>query len=212
LSSVNIKFICQHCGGDFFIHDSWKARKIPPKFCSDKCGKGRKFKINEDYFKEISPRTLHTFGQILVIGRFKNTKRLILQSSKEFLERISKELGSEYIIKKSIKGTWKIEILSRKIIYDLIELGIVHNFLLQDVPREDILSGILDTPNLSKDEKGNMVFRTEKSKVARWLSDKVSGEVITKLRWGNKMLEPQHIRFMDHFVIWKADPKNFEKF
>jgi len=195
----NIKFVCQYCGKDFFIHDSWKAKKVPPKFCSDKCGKGRKFKINEDYFKEVSPRTLHTFGQILIIGRFRNTEYLILQSTKDFLERISKELDSQYLIKKSINGTWKIEIFSRKIIHDLIELGIVHNFLFQDVPREDILSGMLDTPNLSKDENGNMVFRTEKSKVARWLSEKVSGEVMTKInrigRWGNKI-------FMDYFVVW----------
>jgi hypothetical protein len=147
------------------------------KYCSEDC-KGRKWKINETYFEEITDDKLITLGQLIVTARIVDWRTIIILSDYSTLLDISDRLGSSYEITKSERDLFRIKIISHKLVMSLIQLGFVQNPLYQDVP-DDLWEGIKKT-HCYQVVDGVNVFKTDRSKVALWVSDRFGGEVITR--------------------------------
>jgi hypothetical protein len=61
----------------------------------------------------------------------------------------------------------------------LLDLGLTHNVLTQDVPRDDLWEGMKST-HCYYEKDGVCTFTTESSKISRWIEDKFSTDVFTK--------------------------------
>ena len=189
--------ICEKCGKEFTETDTWRIKNRAVRFCSNSC-RTWKNDIDHHYFKKLDEKKLHTLGQILSIGSIEyDGKFIMLSSSEETLSKILSDMSSNYTMKKWSK-VFKVKVESKYIISDLLSLGMIYNPLYQDIPRDDLLSGVLDT-HLYTQEGGINYFRTDRSKIARWVCDKVNGVLETKLY----RQKDKFCLCMEYIVKWK---------
>ncbi len=169
--------ICQSCKKPFTHNNMYDIKRGKMKFCSETC-KARKYSLNESYFSgELTNEKKITLGQIVTIGQIVEFRFIKMFSDLKTLEDINTKLGSSYKIKKSDKGLYRLDILSEKMVLDLIELGVVNKPLYQDIPQDDLWEGIKKTHCYYIADDGVNVFRTSRSKIALWVRDKFSGKM-----------------------------------
>ncbi len=169
---------CKTCGKNFTHHNKTDINLGRMKHCSQEC-KNRKYKLDENYFKlPLTEGKLFTLGQFIVCAELVDWRIIKLFSTLDILTDISHKLGSNYPIVKSDKGLYKLIIRSDKMVGDLIALGLYGNPLYQDVPSDNLITGILSTHCYSRDGDVN-IFRTVRSKVALYVADKYGGKMVT---------------------------------
>ncbi len=172
--------VCPTCNKTFTFKNGAYARLQRMRYCSHEC-KNRKFIFNEGYFSgELTPEKLVTLGQMVACAEFEKPAEIKIFSDLDTLADIQSKLGSDYKPFKSNGDLWRVNIKSKRMMHDLLELGIVGNKLFQDVPRDDLWEGLKST-NCYSEEDGFCVFKTNSSKVSRWIQDKFDTEVITQL-------------------------------
>jgi len=168
--------ICQNCGKSFTHNNMYDINRGKMKYCSEAC-KTRRYHLNESYF---TPPLTHdkkiTLGQIITIGEIVDYRSIKMFSDLATLEDINNKLESTYKIKKSDKGLYRLDILSEKMVLDLVRLGLGNKALYQDVP-DDLWDGIKRTHCYMVAEDGVSVFRTDRSKVALWVCDRFGGKI-----------------------------------
>jgi hypothetical protein len=168
------------------------------KFCSEGCKK-RRYHLDESYFSDpLTTDKKITLGQIITIGEIVDYRFIKMFSDLTTLEDINSKLGSTYKIKKSDKGLWRLDILSEKMVLDLVRLGLGDKPLYQDVP-DDLWDGIKKTHCYSVADDGVNVFRTDRSKVALWVRDKFGGKIDCVM--GKDMYKG--IMVCEWVVVWK---------
>jgi len=181
IEKIEVTKICQRCGTEFTETNQTRIKKEGSlKYCSNRC-RIWKNNINYDYFRELDTKEkIHTFGQIISLGRLNIPTRMItIAATIEDLNNIKTKLESDHKITKAWDGLYKIEIKSHDLMLDLLKHGMNDNFLFQDVPRDDIFDGLLDT-YLYYERNGIKHYKTESSKIARWVCDKVGGVIETR--------------------------------
>lgn len=170
--------VCQKCGRSFTHNNMYDIKRGKMKFCSEAC-RLRKYNIDDNYFNlPLDDEKRITLGQMLVVGEIVDWRTIKMFSSLEVLEDIRRKIGSEYSIDKSDKGLCRMTIRSVQMVCDLVELGMVKNGLYQDVP-DDLWEGIKRTHCYGMDD-GLNVFRSERSRISLWVSDKFGGEMVTR--------------------------------
>ena len=192
--------ICQNCGKHFTHNNMYDIKRGKMKFCSEAC-KTRRYRLDESYFTPpLTNDKLITLGQIIGIGEIVDYRFIKMFSDLTTLEDINRKLGSTYKIRKSDKGLWRLDILSEKMVLDLVELGVVSKPLYQDVPHYDFMwEGLKRTHCYSVAEDGVNVFRTDRSKVALWVRDKFGGKMECVM--GKDMYKG--VMMCEWVIVWK---------
>ena len=168
--------ICQNCGKPFTHNNMYDINRGKMKFCSEAC-KRRRYHLDESYFSDpLTTDKKITLGQIITIGEIVDYRSIKMFSDLSTLEDINSKLGSTYKIKKSDKGLYRLDILSEKMVLDLVRLGLGDKPLYQDVP-DDLWDGLKKTHCYSVADDGVRVFRTDRSKVALWVCDRFGGKM-----------------------------------
>lgn len=177
--SIVHECVCETCGKSFTVKNGAYIRLNRMRHCSHEC-KNRKKTCNEDYFKgELTQDKLITLGQIMVTGQLEGRNELKIFSDIETLEDIKRKLNANYSIIKSDKGLHRVNFTSQRLVGDLLDLGLTHNKLKQDIPRDDLWRGMKKT-HCYKEEGDICTFTTESSKISRWVEDKFSTKVVSK--------------------------------
>ena len=173
--------VCQNCGKSFTHNNMYDIKRGKMKYCSEAC-KTRRYHLDESYFSDdLTLDKKVTLGQIIAIGEIVDYRSIKMFSDLSTLEDINNKLLSTYGIKKSDKGLYRLDILSDKMVLDLVRLGLSNKPLFQDVP-DDLWEGLKRTHCYGVAEDGVNVFKTDRSKVALWVMDRFGGkmECITK--------------------------------
>lgn len=190
--------ICQNCGKSFTHNNIYDINRGKMKYCSEACKK-RRYHLDHSYFSmPLTEEKRITLGQIIVIGEIVDYRSIKMFSDLSTLEDINIKLESTYRIKKSDKGLYRLDIISERMVLDLVRLGLSNRFLYQDVP-DDLWEGLKRTHCFSLADDGVNIFRTDRSKVALWVCDRFGGkmECIT----GKDMYKG--IMFCEWVVVWK---------
>lgn len=196
--NIQHECVCETCGKSFTIRNAAYIRLNRMRHCSHEC-KNRKRTCDEEYFKgELTPEKLITLGQIIVTGQLEALNEVKIFSDIKTLEDIKQKLGSDYPIMNSEKGLHRVNFTSMRLVGDLMDLGLTHNKLKQDIPRDDLWEGMKQT-HCYKEEDGICTFTTESSKISRWVEDKFSTIVVTK----NFRLERSHAVEFVYINVWK---------
>lgn len=146
-----INLICQRCGKAFTHNRSWDIKIGRKKYCSTACVR-KTYYINENYFDILSKEELITLGQIFAIGYIFNFQTIALLSDMATLEDISRKMQSTYVITKSDRGKFRLNITSLALVNRLLELGLASNQMYQEYGENDILTGLMSTDCYSKNE------------------------------------------------------------
>lgn len=171
--------ICENCGKKYVVKNSAYLKLGRMKHCSNEC-KNRKHSCDESYFRgEMTQEKLITLGQIIATGHIGSSNKVKVFSDIETLENIKDKLSSTYPVIKSTRGLYRVNFKSYRLVTDLLELGLTHNKLSQDVPRDDLWEGMKQT-HCYKEDGDICIFTTESSKISKWIQDKFSTEVVTK--------------------------------
>ena len=159
------KYECKRCGEIYYRGSGLK----PTTFCSKRC-RSMVYNINHLYFSDITNDKIIMIGRLIVIGYIRDYRTIILQSSKEVLDDISKILDSDYEIVKSDRGLYRVTITSERMVSSLI--GILCNDpMYQELPPYDfdlLISGIRQT-HCYKDG----IYTLNSSRVASELADRL---------------------------------------
>jgi hypothetical protein len=172
--------ICQNCGNSFEIHDAWAVKNRGIKYCSDVCmneKKGRKYDIDESYFSDLNKGKIITLGQIICIGYIRNWRTITMISDFVTLTDINNKLSSNYKIVKSDRGLWRLEVISCKMVLDLIGLGLELNPMYQELPSYDwelLLEGMKKTHVYGD----GWVFRS--FRLAQEVKFRLGGEIVSQ--------------------------------
>jgi hypothetical protein len=192
---------CQTCGKEFIVRDKWRLNNHDVKYCSQECNL-RKFKINSNYFDEITPEKIITLGQLIIACHIVDYNTLVMQSSPEIMLELSNKLGSTYKTVIAHSGLVRQKITSHKFVIKLIELGFQYRKLYQDVPQFDndlLWEGLKRTHSYSLSDDGVNVFKTDLSKVALWVCDRFGGKMVSN---GYKNYS-KGIMGCEWVVVWK---------
>lgn len=177
--SIQYDCVCETCGKSFIVKNGAYIRLQRMKHCSHQC-KNRKYSCDESYFQgELTPEKIITLGQIIACGQLENINEIKIFSDVETINDIQRKLNSNYEIKKSDRDLHRIDFKSERLLNDLLDLGLTHNMLTQDVPRDDLWEGMKST-HCYNEKDGVCTFITESSKISRWVEDKFSTDVVTK--------------------------------
>ena len=177
--SIQYDCVCETCGKSFIVKNGAYIRLKRMKHCSHQC-KNRKYSCDENYFQgELTPEKIITLGQIIACGQLENINEIKIFSDVETINDIQRKLNSNYEIKKSDRDLHRIDFKSERLLNDLLDLGLTHNILTQDVPRDDLWEGMKST-HCYNEKDGVCTFITESSKISRWVEDKFSTDVVTK--------------------------------
>lgn len=196
--SIKHDCICETCGKPFIVKNGAYIRLKRMRHCSQQC-KNRKHSCDENYFKgELTNEKLITLGQIIACGQLEGINEIKIFSNIETIRDIQRKINSDYKISKSERGLYRIDIKSQRLVADLLDLGLTHNKLTQEVPRDDLWEGLKST-HCYKEKDNICTFTTESSKISRWVEDKFSTEVSTKT-WRFKYKLTAGIFFINTWV------------
>lgn len=192
--------ICHTCRKEFTVNDKWRVKQGKVKYCSEECRK-RRYEINSHYFDgHLTEDKLISLGQIIVCGHIVDYRTYQIISDERTILDISDKLGSTYPLEVADRGLFRIEIISVRLILRLIELGVVSKALYQDVPHYDFMwEGLKRTHCYMVAEDGVNVFRTDRSKVALWVSDRFGGKMECVM--GKDMYKG--VMMCEWVVVWK---------
>ena len=101
-------------------------------------------------------------------------------SDEETLSSIKLKIGSNQPIKKAERGLYRLIITSEELVTDLLRLGVPTSDLWAEMEREDVWLGMKQTHCYRRFSDGVCQFRTKQSKVALWVRDRFSGQIITQ--------------------------------
>ena len=196
--SIQYECICENCGKSFIVKNGAYIRLQRMKHCSQQC-KNRKHSCNEDYFKgELTSEKLITLGQIIAVGQIEGINEVKIFSDLKTLQSIQDRLESTYPVQPSERGLYRIDYKSQRLVNDLTDLGLTRNKLTQEVPRNDLWEGMKQT-HCYREEDGFFTFTTESSKIARWVQDKFSTDILTK----NWRLRNTRVLSFEYINVWK---------
>lgn len=172
--------ICPKCNKEFIVPRNNYIKLGRAKYCSNQC-KNRKAPFDEFYFSgELTPEKLVTLGQFVVCTVFYGSPIIILISDEKTLNDIQTKLGMSFRYTITGSKLYKIRFKSDRIFNDLVRLGITGDRFYQDVPQDDLWEGLKST-HCYKEVGDICTFKTESSKISRWVQDKFNTEVVTKL-------------------------------